>query len=312
MIEVYSAEQVHAALPWPRLVDALATAFIEGATVPVRHPHALSSSDTLLLMPARDRELILTKLVTVIPEALHTVQATVVALDRATGEPRAVLDGEAITLRRTAATSALAALKLARLPANTLLVVGTGRLAAWMVRAHVALVPGIERVLVWGRRREAAHALADAVASEPEHAQVKFSVAGSLEAATREANLITCATTSTEPLVCGEWLQPGAHLDLVGGFKRNMREVDDEAVRRARVVADTYAGALAEAGDLVQPIERGIIDRAHVVAELAEVLRGEKIVLREADDITLFKSVGTALEDLAAVRCVLLDKARKQ
>jgi alanine dehydrogenase len=134
---------------------------------------------------------------------------------------------------------------------------------------------------------------------------LKFSVASSLEAATREANLITCATTSTEPLVRGEWLQPGAHLDLVGGFKRNMREVDDEAVRRARVVADTYAGALAEAGDLVQPMERGVIDRAHIVAELAEVLRGEKNVRSDANEITLFKSVGTAIEDLAAGRCVL-------
>jgi alanine dehydrogenase len=124
-------------------------------------------------------------------------------------------------------------------------------------------------------------------------------------AATREANLITCATTSTEPLVRGEWLQPGTHLDLVGGFKRNMREVDDQAVRRARVGADTYAGALAEAGDHAQPIDRGVIDRAHVIAELAEVLRGEKQVRTSANDITLFKSVGTALEDLTAVRCAL-------
>jgi ornithine cyclodeaminase/alanine dehydrogenase-like protein (mu-crystallin family) len=148
MIEVYSADQIHAALPWPRLVRALEAAFIEGASVPVRDPHALSSNDTFLLMPAWDRELILTKLVTVIPSAPHTVQATVVALDRATGEPRAVMDGEAITLRRTAATSALAAMKIAQLPVKTLLVVGAGRLAAWMVRAHIALVPGIERVLV--------------------------------------------------------------------------------------------------------------------------------------------------------------------
>jgi ornithine cyclodeaminase/alanine dehydrogenase-like protein (mu-crystallin family) len=305
MIQVYSAEQIHAALPWPRLMQALEAAFIEGATVPVRHPHAISSSDTLLLMPAWDRELILTKLVTVIPNAPHTVQATVVALDRATGEPRAVMDGEAITLRRTAATSALAAIKLAQLPAKTLLVVGAGRLAAWMARAHIALVPEIERVVVWARKSDAAQALVDTLSREPEHAQVKFSVAASLESATREANLITCATTSTEPLIRGEWLQVGTHLDLVGGFRRNMREVDDEAVRRARLVADTYAGALAEAGDLVQPIERGVIDRAHVIAELAEVLRGEKQVRQSANDITLFKSVGTALEDLAAARCVL-------
>ncbi|MGL4232877.1 MAG: ornithine cyclodeaminase family protein [Casimicrobium sp.] len=308
MIQVYSAEQIHAALPWPRLMQALEAAFVEGATVPVRHVHALSPNDTFLLMPAWDRELILTKLVTVIPSAPHTVQATVVALDRATGEPRAVMDGEAITLRRTAATSALAAIKLAQLPAKTLLVIGTGRLAAWMARAHVALVPGVEHVLVWGRNSEATHTLADALMREPEHSHVKFSIATSLEQATREANLITCATTSIEPLVRGEWLQPGTHLDLVGGFKRNMREVDDDAVRRARVVADTYAGALAEAGDLVQPIERGVIDRAHVIAELAEVLRGEKRIRRDANDTTLFKSVGTALEDLAAARCVILSE----
>jgi ornithine cyclodeaminase/alanine dehydrogenase-like protein (mu-crystallin family) len=305
MIQVYSGEQIHAALPWPRLMQALETAFVEGATVPVRHAHSLSSDDTFLLMPAWDRELILTKLVTVIPSAPHTVQATVVALDRSTGEPRAVMDGEAITLRRTAATSALAAIKLAPLPVKTLLVVGTGRLAAWMARAHIALVPGIERVLVWGRDSDAARTLTDALAREPEHGHVKVSVATSLELATREANLITCATTSTEPLVRGEWLQPGTHLDLVGGFKRNMREVDDDAVRRARVVADTYAGALAEAGDLVQPMHNGTIDREHVIAELAEVLRGEKQVRCDRNDITLFKSVGTALEDLAAARCVL-------
>ncbi len=286
-------------------MKALEAAFVEGATVPLRHAHTLPPNDTFLLMPAWDSELILTKLVTVIPSAPHTVQATVVALDRATGEPRAVMDGEAITLRRTAATSALAAIKLARLPAKTLLVVGSGRLAAWMTRAHIALVPGVERVLVWGRNNEAAHTLVATLSREPEHAHVRFLAAESLEQATREANLITCATTSTEPLVRGEWLQPGTHLDLVGGFKRNMREVDDEAVRRARVVADTYAGALAEAGDLVQPMHNGTIDREHIVAELVDVLRGEKQVRRNASDITLFKSVGTALEDLAAARCVL-------
>lgn len=305
MVKVYSSEDIHAALPWGKLVTALEAAFIEGATVPVRHAHALAEQDTYLLMPAWDRELILTKLVTVIPSAPHTVQATVVALDRATGEPRALMDGEAITLRRTAATSALAARKFSALPATTLLIVGTGRLAAWMGRAHVALLPGIERVIFWGRDLQKANVLAQALSEEPAHAHVKFSAAALLERAVRESTLISCATTSTEPLVLGEWLQPGTHLDLVGGFKKNMREVDDAAVRRARVVADTYAGALSEAGDLVQPMHNGSIDRTHIVAELAEVLRGEKVVRRSRDEITLFKSVGTALEDLAAARCVL-------
>lgn len=305
MVQVFSAEAVHAALPWDRCAAALEAAFVAGACVPVRHAHALADQDTLLLMPAWDNELILTKLVTVMPGAAHTVQATVVALDRATGAPRAVMDGEALTLRRTAATSALAARALCAPAPKTLLMVGTGRLAEWLVRAHVALVPGIERVLVWGRRPKRAQALASRLAALHPGAPVEFHTMASLEAASRQANLISCATTSTEPLVRGEWLAEGTHLDLVGGFKPGMREVDDTAVTRARVVVDTYAGALTEAGDLVQPLQRGVIDRSHVRAELAEVLRRERVVRQSAADVTLFKSVGTALEDLAAARCVL-------
>ena len=118
----------------------------------------------------------------------------------------------------------------------------------------------------------------------------------------RSAQIVCCATTSTEPLVRGAWLAPGTHLDLVGGFRRDMREVDDAAVQRSRVIVDTYAGALAEAGDLTQPLERGAIAREHIVAELAELLRGERAGRRSDDEITLFKSVGTALEDLAAAQ----------
>jgi len=309
MARVYGFDEVHAALPWERLAAALERAFREGAQVPLRHAHALSPTDTLLLMPAWDGELIATKLVTVIPGAPHTVQASVVVLDRRTGEVRALMDGEALTLRRTAATSALAAQRLARPDARTLLVVGSGRLAGWMARAHVALHPGLQRVLVWGRRATAARALADTLGTVLREAHpgraLQVEASPALEPAVRAAHLVCCATTSTEPLVRGAWLQPGTHLDLVGGFRRDMREADDEAVRRARVVVDTYAGALAEAGDLTQPIERGVIDRAHVRAELAELLADAPRGRTAPSDITLFKSVGTALEDLAAARCVL-------
>jgi ornithine cyclodeaminase len=229
------------------------------------------------------------------------VEATVMAMDRATGHPLAVLDGEALTLRRTAATSALAARHLALPEVETLLVVGTGRLAAWMARAHVALRPDLQRVLVWGRRLEAAQALAAELAGEGLPAQA----VPDLEAAVRAARLISCATTSTEPMVRGAWLVPGTHLDLVGGFRRDMREVDDEAVARARIVVDTHAGAGAEAGDVVQPLQRGVITPEAVVGELAQLLRGDCVGRRKPQDITLFKSVGTALEDLAAARLVL-------
>jgi len=316
MVRVYSAAEVHAALPWGPLADALQVAFVRGAQVPLRHAHALAPTDTLLLMPAWDERLLITKLVTVIPGAPSTVEATVMALDRATGHPLAVLDGEALTLRRTAATSALAARHLALPDVDTLLVVGTGRLAAWMARAHVALRPGLKRVLVWGRRFEAALALAGELTAEFTAARSTDVVVEALptimavpteglEAACREARLISCATTSTEPLMRGAWLTPGTHLDLVGGFKPHMREADDEAVARARIVVDTHAGAGAEAGDLVQPLQRGVITRDAVLGELAELLRGDCVGRRSPQDITLFKSVGTALEDLAAARLVL-------
>jgi ornithine cyclodeaminase len=316
MVRVYSAAEVHAALPWGPLADALQAAFVRGAQVPLRHAHALAPTDTLLLMPAWDERLLITKLVTVIPGAPSTVEATVMAMDRATGHPLAVLDGEALTLRRTAATSALAARRLALPDVDTLLVVGTGRLAAWMARAHVALRPGLRRVLVWGRRFEAAQALAEELRAEFTTARstdglveapptIMAVPSQDLEAACREARLITCATTSTEPIVRGAWLAPGTHLDLVGGFKPHMREADDEAVARARIVVDTHAGAGAEAGDVVQPLQRGVIAPEAVVGELAQLLRGDCVARRSPQDITLFKSVGTALEDLAAARLVL-------
>lgn len=308
-LRVYSADEVHAALPWADLADALEDAFIDGGTeVPLRHAHKLDGDGgdgTLLLMPAWSAAALGVKLVTVMPGAVDhgagTVQASYLLLDRATGEPRALLDGEALTLRRTAATSALAAQYLARPDATRLLIVGSGRLAPWMARAHVALNPELVHVAVWGRNADAAEDVVETLRDEGIDAEV----AEDLRAAVQAAEVISCATTSHEPLVHGAWLQPGTHLDLVGGFRRDMREADDAAVARARIVVDTYAGALAEAGDLVQPLAAGVIVREQVLAELAEVLRGEKRGRRAPGDITLFKSVGSALEDLAAARLVV-------
>lgn len=317
MIRFYAADAVHAALPWPRLIDALAAAFARGAQVPLRHAHRLSDSDTLLLMPAwrdpaagaaatdrsPDAGALGIKLVTVMPGAAARGAATVAAvyllLDRATGEPRAVIDGEALTLRRTAAASVLAARYLACRDAEHLLVVGTGRLAPMLARAYCA-DRRITRLSVWGRHATRAQTVAQELRDEGLPARA----AEDLEAAAREAQIISCATTSTGPLVHGSWLADGTHLDLVGGFTRTMREADDAAVARARIAVDTFAGALAEAGDLTQPLERGVISRDQVVAELAQLVRGEVTGRTDARQITLFKSVGTALEDLAAAEIV--------
>jgi ornithine cyclodeaminase len=313
-LRFYSAEQVHAALDWERLAEALAAAFAAGAQVPLRHAHPLGETDTLLLMPAwRDAGDgaaggLGVKIVTVMPgnaaRGAATVNALYLLLDRASGEPRAVIDGEALTLRRTAAASALAARHLARADSANLLVIGTGKLAPYLARAHYALRPQLARVRVWGRRADAAQTLAQLLRDDGLPAEA----AADLETAVRDAHIVSCATTATAPIVHGAWLAPGTHLDLVGGFTRAMREVDDAAVARARIFVDTYAGALAEAGDLVSPLARGVIARTQIEAELAELVRGEKPGRRGGDEITLFKSVGTALEDLAAAELVVRDR----
>jgi alanine dehydrogenase len=305
MLRFYSAEAVHAALAFAPLADALARAFAQGAEVPLRHGHALGGDDRLLLMPAWSADALGTKLVTVMPDnaarGARTVHALYVLCDRATGEPRAVLDGEALTLRRTAAASALAARYLARSDAHTLLLVGTGSLAPYMAQAHCALRPALRRVLVWGRHPARAQATADALGALGLPAEP----ASALAAAAAQADIVCCATTAREPIVRGAWLKAGVHLDLVGAFTPAMREVDDAAVQAARLYVDTYRGALAEAGDLVQPLQAGLIARERVLAELAELVRGEAPGRQAADDITLFKSVGTALEDLAAAQLVV-------
>jgi ornithine cyclodeaminase len=304
---VYSAAEVHAALPWAALAQALADAFVAGGTqVPLRHAHALGDGASLLLMPAWSAGALGVKLVTVMPQAaaqgLPTVQASYLLSERTGGAPLALLDGDALTVRRTAAASALAARHLARTDANTLLMVGAGHLAPWLVRAHVALRPTLSRVLIWARRPASAQSLVRQLRTEG----IAAEGAVDLAAAVAQADVVSCATTATAPLVHGAWLQPGTHLDLVGGYRPDMREADDAAIARCdRIVVDTRAGALAEAGDLVQALARGVITPERISGELAELLRGACAGRTTPEQITLFKSVGTALEDLAAAQLVL-------
>ncbi|MDQ3445150.1 MAG: ornithine cyclodeaminase family protein [Pseudomonadota bacterium] len=298
----YSAEEVHSALSLPALADAIVEAFRAGSSAPLRHAHAISATDTLLLMPAWNAGpagVIGVKLVTVLPNnrarGLSTVNALYVLFDRESGEPRAVIDGEALTLRRTAAASLLAARYLARIDARNVLIVGTGRLARFMAQAHCA-GRDVERLLIWGRNPEHAQALASTLRTEGLPAEA----AADLQSAVGASHIVSCATTAASPVVHGAWLAAGTHLDLVGAFRRDMREADDAAVARSQVYVDTYAGALTEAADVIEPIERGVIAREDVRGELAELVTGSVAGRKRADDITLFKSVGTAIEDLAA------------
>ncbi len=306
-IPYYSAGQVHAALDYPALIEQLARAFARGATVPLRHQHRVREDEDarLLLMPAwRAGEALGVKVVTVFPgnagRSAATVAATYLLLDGATGHPKALIDGETLTLRRTAAASALASKFLSRPESRTLLVVGTGRLAPYMAEAH-ASARSLQRILVWGRRVEKAKALAENLSARG----LAAIAVGDLRAALSEADIVTCATTATTPVVQGAQVRPGTHIDLAGAFTPAMRESDDELIRKSSVFVDTYVGALAEGGDLVQPMRAGRIERSHVRAELAELCRCEKPGRTSASEITLFKSVGTALEDLAAAQLVV-------
>jgi len=309
-IPFIAAHQVRAALPYPALIDALRLAFAEAdqTQAPRRHAHALPDDATLLLMPAwRTQQQLGIKLVTVNPanreRDLPTVHALYVLSDTDSGVPLAVIDGEVLTLRRTAAVSALASGFLSRGDSRCLLMVGTGRLVPEMVVAHCASRP-IERVIVWGRSEPRAEASIERIrqAGLPDHGSVNTN--RSLAAACADADIISCATTSTEPLLHAEWIRPGTHIDLVGGFKPNMREADDALMLSASLFVDTLEGALAEAGDLVQPIQRGLLQPSDIRADLTALARATHDGRLSADQITLFKSVGCALADLAAAGMV--------
>ncbi len=313
-MDMLDAEAVARALPPRALVDALATMFADrSVTVPPRHHHTLPAAQgerpgTMLLMPAWQAGgqtgrtgYVGVKIATVFPDnpAVRdrpAVTALYYLTEGTSGRPLAQLDGTELTRRRTAAASALAADHLARPDVETLLMVGTGALAPHVIRHHAAVRP-YRRVLVWGRDPARAAAVARVVAPDIPRAEV--APVATLAEGLERADVIACATSATHPVVPGAALRPGQHLDLMGGFTPRMRETDDEAIRRARVFIDTEV-ALSECGDLADPLATGALTREAVHGTLTQLCRGERPGRASTDDITLFKSVGTALEDLAA------------
>ena len=309
-MRLISAVEIAAVLNFPALVAAIADAFRAEITAPLRHHHAIARADgeaTLLLMPAWTSEaaknFIGTKVVTVFPgnvaRGRASVTGTYLLMQGDSGEPLAAIDGRIFTLWRTAASSALAASFLAREDASRLLMIGAGALAPYLIRAHASVRP-IRNIAIWNRTRERAESLAAEFSSLGFEAHAT----GDLESAIRAADIVSCATLSPTPLVRGNWLQPGTHLDLVGGFKPTMREADDKTLRRARIYVDTRAGAMKEAGDIVDPLRRGVIRERDIRGDLFDLCRGSVKGRESPDEITLFKSVGTAIEDLATAMLI--------
>jgi ornithine cyclodeaminase len=312
-----SADEIERALSYPLLVDVLETAFRNGAIAPPRHHHTVpldGRPDAFwLLMPAITAKspgssvagpFMGMKSVTCFPDngARHgkpAVAGMYLLLSTETGETLAILDATRLTVWRTAAASALASRLLSRPESNKMVMVGAGALAPYFIRAHASVRP-LTEVVIWNRTRAAAEHVAAQFAGAP----FTVRVSDDLEAACRSADIVSTATLSKTPLVKGAWLKPGTHVDGAGAFTKDMRETDDDVVRRARLFADTMAGAFGEAGDFLIPISNSTITRAAVLGDLQGLTRREVAGRTSPDDITFFKSVGASIEDLAAAVAV--------
>jgi ornithine cyclodeaminase/alanine dehydrogenase-like protein (mu-crystallin family) len=312
-MHMIDAARTHALLDYPGLVEALRDLFRRGVDRLERafltQPTGAGSNDWLILPAWQFGRNFGAKLVSIFPgnpaRGKDAVLGLYVLFDGSTGEPLAAIDGAALTVRKTAANSALAATYLARKDAQTLLMVGAGAMGPHLIQAHAAVRP-IARVEVWNRTPERARKLAD----ELELPGVTITPTTDLEGAARRADIISCATIATTPLIRGTWLRPGTHLDLVGGYRPDMREADDEAVRRAaRIYVDARFTTVEVAGDIVEPVKAGLIDPGAII-DTFQLARGERRGRQSASEITFFKSGGGGHEDLGTAQYLLGQLAR--
>ena len=312
---VFDSDEVAKTLSFPALISALEQAFASDIDVPARHHHNFPNPDstkesTLLLMPAWDnRGSLGVKIVTVSPgnedKGLPSIYGMYLLFDATTGIPKASIDAQMLTAKRTAATSALASKYLSRKDSDSLLMIGTGALAPHLIQAHCSVRPSVKQVFVWGRN----YAKAEGLCHSLQHLEPSIQPVNRIDKVLSEVSIVSCATLSSEPLVSGERLVSGQHLDLVGSYRPEMREADDEAIRRSSVFVDTFEGAPKESGDILIPLENGVLDLNEIKADLPGLCRGDHSGRKDNDEITLFKSVGHAIEDLVAANMVFDSKS---
>ena len=300
-MKILTAQQTAERLPYPELIQRLSALFSQAPTAPDRHHHSMAMDGevdaTLLLMPAWNEQIGCVKIVTATPgnsaRGLPAIAGSVLAFRRDTGEHIALLDGAVLTARRTAAASALAADKLARSDAKHLLIVGSGKVAQQLPPAYSA-VRDIETISIWSRRNDSAVQLAEQLQQQGYRAKP----VQNLSEAVAQADIISAATLAQQPIIQGQWLQPGQHLDLIGAFTPQMREADDLALQRSSIYMDTPF-ASRESGELKIPLASGAIHPDQLCGTLAELVK-QNSARQSAEQITLFKSVGNAAMDLAA------------
>jgi len=303
------ASQVNSALDYESLIDKLQLGFAsDNLSVPKRHHHNYPNppgiESTLLMMPAwQAGKNVGVKVVNVTPEngklGLPSIHGIYLFFDAITGVPKALMDSNMITKKRTAATSALASKFLSRKDSSSMLLVGTGALAPELIAAHCQ-VRDIMKVYIWGRNFEKAEKIANDINIDG----IELIPIKDLKKGVKESDIVSTATLSKDALIKGEWLHDGQHIDLVGSYRPEMREADDLVIARSSIFIDSYEGAPSESGDLALPIADGLISIQDIKADLFEMCREEKGGRISDKEITCFKSVGHALEDLVAAQLV--------
>ena len=307
-MKILTAEDVHAALSYPAMVDALQEAYSGSFNMPPRQVFLLDDQpdnyDAFAVLPSWNDELVAVKSFTYFPDnpkpKYASLYSKIMLYDRKHGQPLALVDGTSVTFWRTAGISGLASRLLSREDSKTLLLLGTGNLAPYIIRAQLSVRP-IDRVMVWGRTLANAQAVIEQLAKEND--AVRFEVADDLQAACGEADIIVSATGSHEPLVLGDWVRPGTHTDFIGNHHATKRECDTALVAKSKVYADSYVNCFKEAGEVLVPIDEGAISKDHVVGELMQMCSGAVALRESEDEITLFKSIGLALSDLVGAGC---------
>jgi 1-pyrroline-2-carboxylate reductase [NAD(P)H] len=301
-MKIITADQVHAALSYPALIDALGEAFAGEFSMPPRQVFLLddddANHDAFAVLPSWGKDFIGVKAFTYFPTATapyKSLYSQILLFDRAHGEPLALVDGTTVTFWRTAGISGLATRLLSRENSETMLLLGTGNLASYIIRANASVRP-LKRVMVWGRNADKAKAVCEAAAKE--HPGIEFRVVDDRKAACGEADIIVAATGSHEPLVEGDWVKPGTHTDFIGNHHATKRECDTALITKAKVYCDSYVNAMKEAGEILVPIDEGVFTKDDIVSDLVGMCKGTATLRQSDDEITLFKSIGMALSDL--------------
>jgi alanine dehydrogenase len=302
---------VHNLLKPAELIATLREAFISNIDSPQRTHHHIPGSEAacMLLMPAwRAGGSIGVKVLTLDPArtqlGVPSIDGLYMLMNGSTGVTEAIIAARALTAARTAAASALAASYLAREDASTLLMIGAGNLAAYIIEAHCA-VRDYKKILIWGRNTKKAETVRSLITKAAETI-----IVNDLAESIAHADVISCATSSTIPLIHKRYVRPGTHVDLIGSYTPQMRETDNALFQGARVFVDTKS-AIAESGDLLEPWSAGVLDAA-TIRDLAELIRTPPIGRSNSEEITIFKAAGTATADLAAAEYLLACYAKTQ